>query len=215
MAERPVFVPLREGRLTVSEVPVAFAWNPGMAAVQKRRNVAALHAAAAARGMDRLLEVSTKSDRLIGRRLSAFHQQIELAAGRFPLESVYHGCKVFERGGPFADLFALPPRDAKRDARLSESGRLVAFELEGRRYPLDPPTAFYDWLYLRCIYPERAWLARLDTLDGFTDIEFNPARSVNCQARSCALFVALRARAALDDAVASFDGLVAAQAGGL
>ena len=34
--------------------------------------------------------------------------------------------------------------------------------------------------------------------DAFTDIEFNPKKSFNCQARSCALFVALTMRSALD-----------------
>lgn len=213
MAERPVFVPVMDGPRTVAEVPVTFRWHPGMAASQKRRNVAELHAAAARKGLARVLEVSTKSDREIGARLSAFHQRLELASGRHPLESVYQASKVFERGGPFADLLDAPPREAKRDPRLADSGRLVAFEVDGRRFPLDPPTAFYDWLYMRCLYPERAWLRRLASLDGFTDIEFNPARSLNCQARACAGFVALEARGTLDAALASFESFVAHQSG--
>ena len=31
----------------------------------------------------------------------------------------------------------------------------------------------------------------LEIYDAFTDIEFNPNKSINCQARSCALFLAL------------------------
>lgn len=215
MAERPVFVPLREGPRTVAEVPVSFRWHPGMAASQKRRNVAGLHAAAAEKGLARVLEVSTKSDREIGTRLSAFHQRLELRGESYPLESLYQASKVFEDGGPFVDLLDTAPRDAKRDSRLTESGRLIAFELEGRRYPLDPPTAFYDWLYMRCLFPEREWLRRLSSLDGFTDIEFNPARSLNCQARACASFVALEARGVLDTALASFEAFVAHQSGAL
>lgn len=215
MAERPVFVPLFDGPRTFAAVPVSFTWHPGMAASQKMKNVVALHAAAADKGLGNLLEVSTKSEREIGRKLSAFHQRVELAAGTYPLESVYQGSKVFSTAGPFTDLFDASPRDAKRDARLTASGHLIAFELEGERFPLDPPTAFYDWLYMRCIYPEREWLRRLERLDGFTDIEFNPARSLNCQARACASFVALQARDMLGDAMRSFAAFVAVQSGNL
>lgn len=215
MAERPVFVPVLDGPRTVAEVPVSFRWHPGIAASQKRRNVAELHAAAAEKGLARVLEVSTKSDREIGARLSAFHQRLDLPTGRYPLESAYQASKVFEHGGPYRDLLSAPPREAKRDPRLQESGRLIAFELDGARYPLDPPTAFYDWLYMRCLFPERAWLRRLSALDGFTDIEFNPARSLNCQARACASFVALEARGTLDAALGSFEAFVRHQSGAL
>lgn len=215
MAERPVFIPVCEGARTFMEVPVSFPWHPGMAPSQKKKNVAELHAAAAARGLERLLEISTKSERAIGQRLSAFHQRVALTDGLFPLESVYQASKVFVDGGPYTDLLAAPPREAKRDERLRESGNLVAFELEGARYPLDPPTVYYDWLYMRCLYPERDWLRRLERLDGFTDIEFNPARSLNCQARACASFVGLEARGQLDEAMTSFAAFTGFQSGNL
>lgn len=206
MAERPVFVPNERGVSLVSEVPVSFHWHPGMAPVQKRKNVAALHEAAQAKGMKYLLEISSKSDREIGRRLSAFYQKIELVDGSWvPLECVYQGSKVFESSGPFSDLFFKEPRDAKGDERLKQSGKLTHFKFEDRKFPLLPKSAFYDWLYARAILPEREWLKRLSKVDGFTDIEFNPDKSVNCQARSCAYFVALEKRHLLDDAMTSFD----------
>lgn len=37
----------------------------------------------------------------------------------------------------------------------------------------------------------------------FSDIEFNPFRSINCQARSIALFLSLMKRGQLDEAVKS------------
>ncbi|MFG0918360.1 MULTISPECIES: DarT1-associated NADAR antitoxin family protein [Pseudomonas] len=37
----------------------------------------------------------------------------------------------------------------------------------------------------------------------FTDIEFNPEKSINCQAYSVALFVSLHKQNLLDDAIAS------------
>lgn len=206
MAERPIFVPHVSGPCFVSEVPVAFKWNPGMAPTQKQKNVRALHEAATSRGLTHLLEVSSKSDREIGKRLSAFHQKVELSDGRIvPLECAFQASKVFERGGPYLDLLEVSPRDAKRDLRLKDSGKLLRFELEGKVFPLSPKSVFYDWLYAKSIFVEREWLRRLSKIDGFTDIEFNPEKSVNCQARACAFFVALEGRGLLDHAMASFD----------
>lgn len=208
MAERPVFIPHKSGSIFVETVLVDFVWHPGMAPSQKRKNVVELHKAASERGMKPLLETSSKSPREAGRRLSAFHLAFELGDTVSTVESVFQGSKVFENGGPYLDLYDLPSREAKLDERLQTSGKLVAFEFDGRRYPLSPPTAFYDWLYIRALYPHRKWLERLSGYRGFTDIEFNPARSINCQARACAVFVALAARGYLELAVSSFDELV-------
>ena len=94
-------------------------------------------------------------------------------------------------------------REAKRDPRLKESGPLIGFRFDGFDFPLEPKTAFYDWLYVNCIYPHREWATKLYAYGGFTDIEFNPQRSINCQARSIALFLSLMKRGQLDEAVQS------------
>ena len=49
---------------------------------------------------------------------------------------------------------------------------------------------------------------------GFTDIEFNPSKSINCQARSCALFVALIKRELFDDAIQSPESFIETMKGG-
>ena len=41
--------------------------------------------------------------------------------------------------------------------------------------------------------------------DAFTDIEFNPDKSINCQAKSAALFVSLSKRNLLEYAMASIE----------
>ncbi len=208
MATRPIFVPLSSGSRLVETVMIDFLWHPGLSASQKQRSMHELHDAAAARGFSKVLEVSTKSEMEIGRRLSAFHQKVSHNGGLVALESAFQGSKIFERGGPFTDLIVAEPRQAKRDARLQDSGKLVAFEFEGTRYPLVPTTSFYDWLYVNAIYPQREWLRRLAQVEAFSDIEFNPERSLNCQAKTCALFVALEARGLLDKALRSFDDFV-------
>lgn len=205
MAERPVFVPTEMGSTLVSAVPVDFHWNPGMAPSQKKKNIAALHERAALRGLSPLLEVSSKSEREIGQKLSAFNLKIAIDGRLTSLECIFQGSKIFENGGPFNDLYWVESREAKRDPRLKNSGRLIGFRFEGRDYPLSPPTAFYDWLYARALFPHRGWLERLQQCAGFTDIEFNPERSLNCQARSCATFVALQKRGKLEEAMSSFE----------
>jgi len=143
----------------------------------------------------------------LGVHLSAFNLTIETDSGQvIPLESAFQGSKVFERGGPFENLYARTPKDARRDERLTTSGSVVGFRFDGVNWPTTPPTSFYDWIYIQALRPglpdadpEGAILG----FAGFTDIEFNPKKSLNCQARSCALFVALKKRGLLETALSS------------
>ena len=206
MAERPVFVPggLAGGPL-VRVVPVAFTWSAGFAVVQKKKNVRALHEAARHAGLSPLLEVSTKSDDELGQSLSAFNLRIRVdeAGGGVPLECAFQGSKVFEGGGPYQDIYRVDPREAKRDVRLRSSGAVVGFRFLGQDFPVVPRTGFYDWLYLQAVLGRRERLDALNEYAGFTDIEFNPARSINCQARTCAVLATLRARGQLDECAGS------------
>jgi len=205
MAERPVFLPTTTGTLLVEEVAIQFRWHPGLAASQKKRNVIELHQAAASRGLSPLLEISSKSEVRAGQNLSAFHLKLEFLGKQMTVESAYQGSKVFERGGPFEELYWLESREAKRDERLRHSGKLVGFRFGGKEYPTSPATVFYDWLYFKALYPHRNWIQRREEWMGFTDIEFNPERSLNCQARSFAAFISLQRREKLDEAVVSFE----------
>ncbi|MCQ0987186.1 DarT1-associated NADAR antitoxin family protein [Jiella marina] len=195
MAERPIFIPTTEEDGYVRRVDFEIPWAGGFAEVQKKKNIRALHDAARNVGYEPLLEVSSKSDEVAGRHLSAFHLRVMTNVGDMPLENAFQGSKVFEHGGPYTDLYDVEPREAKRDLRLRDSGALTGFKFDGYDFPLKPTTVFYDWLYLNAIFPHRDWLKnRVDgemRYDGFTDIEFNPTKSVNCQAKSCALFVSL------------------------
>jgi hypothetical protein len=204
MAERPIFIPKPSTLELVKEVFLRLTWHPGFAKVQKEKNIEALHMAAGAVGYKRILEVSTKSASKRGRHLSAFYLKVRTQHRKeIFLESAFQGSKVFENGGPFTDIYDMDPADAKRDKRLKESGHLTGFEFEGKRWPLEPTTAFYDWLYIGSIYPHREWASKLYVYDGFSDIEFNPSRSINCQARSIALFLSLKKRNQLDEAMES------------
>jgi hypothetical protein len=204
MVERPIFVAKPASRELVDEVFLHTIWRSGFAAAEKRENIKSLHEAAENAGYCNVLEVSTKSANKRGRHLSAFHLKVKTThEGSVPLECAFQGSKVFEHGGPFVDLFDSEPREAKKDRRLKESGQLVAFRFEGVDWPLEPKTTFYDWLYLTSIYPHREWAVKLYAYGAFSDVEFDPTRSINCQARSVALFLSLMKRGQLDDAMKS------------
>jgi hypothetical protein len=204
MAERPIFVPTPDCPELVKEIFFSMKWHSGFAPAQKEKNIKALHDAAEVAGYRNVLEVSTKSPNQRGQHLSAFYLKVKNERlGEIPLECAFQGSKVFERGGPFTDLYKMDVREAKKDTRLKESGPLKGFCFDGIDFPLEPKTAFYDWLYVNCIYPYRDWAVKLYDYRAFTDIEFNPHRSINCQARSIALFVSLMKLNLLDEAVKS------------
>jgi hypothetical protein len=207
MAERPIFMPAPESPELVNELFLSMKWHPGFAQSQKEKNIEALHEAAAQRGIAPLLEISSKSKSERGRHMSAFHMAVPTKNyGRIKLELAFQGSKVFERGGPFTDLYRKGDDEigqAKRDPRLQESGRLTGFCFEGIDFPLEPKTAFYDWLYCSFLWDHRDWAIKLYAYAGFTDIEFNPQRSINCQARAAALFLSLMKRGDLESALQS------------
>ncbi len=209
MASRPIFSAIGDPSHLVKEIPITFAWNPGFAPIQKKKNVIALHEAAEERGLFPLLEVSTKSEELLGQRLSAFNLKIRTEVGEISIESAYQGSKVFKAGGPYTDIYRMDSWSAKKDERLKTSGPLQGFDYFGQKWPLIPKTAFYDWLYLSALEPHQEFLKRLFQYKGFTDIEFNPEKSINCQARTCALLVSLLKLGALNNALRSQSDFIA------
>ncbi|UWR48927.1 DarT1-associated NADAR antitoxin family protein [Phaeobacter inhibens] len=204
MATRPVFFPSSDSSQLVHERSFEFPWASGFAEVQKKKNIHALHSAAREKGVQNILEISSKSSEELGRKLSAFSLKIDIGGRKYPLESVYQGSKVFEQGGPFKEVFELSPREAKRFIRERNLGKLVGFELDGKSYPLSPMNAFYDWLYIRSLKDHADWIDRKVHYDAFTDIEFNPAKQVNCQARAFAEYLTLLRQSKLLEAAEDF-----------
>lgn len=215
MAERPIFVPVFSGPTLCAEITYSFKWHGGFSAKQKIRNREALHAAAGEAGYSPLLETSSKSANKIGVRLSAFNLKLRYGALEAPIECLFQGSKVFEAGGPYIDLFDASPVEAKKDERLRSSGALTGFRFMGERFPLYPRSVFYDWLFLQALYPHRSPFLEKNfkPFVGFTDIEFNPNKSFNCQARSCAIFRSLQVRGLLDEAMTSFSAFRALHMG--
>ena len=203
MAQRPVYVSTDCAPFVKTE-NVEFKFFPGFSEAQKTRSIESLHAAFLSKNPDlRLLEISSKSSVPLGIKLSAFNLQIVLpkSGKSVSVESAFQSSKVFEGGKQFADLLGKSSRDAKRDPRLRESGRLVAFKFFEHEFPLEPKTYFYDWLYINALCWQRNLAEEILNYNAFTDIEFNPKKSLNCQAKAAAIFVGLSRAKLIDDAV--------------
>lgn len=168
----------------IREEEASFWWRPNFSVTQKMKNVLSFHKKLEKEGLHPL-ETSNKSFQLLGAKLSSF----KLKYHGILLENVFQSSKVYTNGGPYKDLIEVLPNEAKRDERHRTSGKLMCFIAEGQIWERDPKTAFYDYLYLNAVkesVPEK-YLSKIVEYDAFTDIDFNPKRSVKCEARSAAL----------------------------
>lgn len=228
MATRPVFFVTTPGESWVRVEEVGFQWFPGMSLAQKRRSIDAMQAAAHALvPRCALLEISTKSPDADGRALSGFELMLEARGKRMAVESLFQGSKLCRAGsgvdGPYQELYAEAAVDAKRDPRLARCD-LAGFRLFDEDWPLDawppkagqtdalPPSAFYDYLYFRALGQQPELAAKARAFGGFTDLEFTPGKSDNCQAFSAALFVALSAASSADAHIPTPEALAASAA---
>lgn len=213
MANRPIFVPTSNTKELFKEVDVEFKYHNGFAVSQKSKSINSLHENALNHGYHEVLEVSTKSSEKLGHRLSAFNLMLETENyGTISIESVFQGSKVFDNGGPYNDIYSKDSLSAKRDERIKNSGNLQCFEFENTIWELEPKSAFYDWIYIKALLPHIEFIKEnLTKYDAFSDIEFNPKKSINCQARTCAILVSLINLDLLDAAMespAQFNGIV-------
>ena len=203
MASRPVFFS-KESYPYFEEEDVEFVFHSGFALSQKQKNIAALHKAFQEKHVDRrIIEISSKSTELLGTQLSAFNVMYNLNGSEVSLESIFQGSKVFENAGPFHDIYKMGPVEAKKDPRIRESGIIIGFSLDGKPFPSDPKDFFYNWIYSSAIYEHNDLLEKLSDYDAFTDIEFNPKKSLNCQARTVAILRGLIMSRKLDEAMDS------------
>lgn len=209
MAERPVFIAGGEGCLTEREETI-FQFYSGFSDVQKKRCIESLHQSFLRKHPGwRVLEISSYSTEEAGIRLSAFHLPIKRKSGKeVSVECAFQAGKVFQNGGPYLDLLDGTSREAKKDSRLRESGRIIGFEFEGEKFSTVPVTCFYNWLYIRALMDHPVLGDELMKYDAFTDIVFNPNKSLNCQAEAAAVYVALRKGKLLEQAMADQESFI-------
>ena len=212
MAERPVFKVSEDNNSLIEEKYIEFKFHNGMAPSQKVKSIKSLHEAATAEGVEDILEVSTKSETPLGNRLSAFNLSYFSTKmnKNISLEGAFQGSKVFEddADSPHTDLYTREPIEIKKDERISKDKTITRFEFEDVKWKTEPKTAFYDWIYLKAVNynieeSNEPIYSEILKYKAFTDIEFNPKKSINCQARSCALYVSLTNKNLLEIALES------------
>ena len=206
MATRPIFIVGDNSNFLVETKFLNFEWFSGFAVSQKQKSIAAMHSAAINNlHLDKVLEISSKSLTSLGVELSAFNLTIttKKLQKSFSVECAFQASKVFENGGPFIDLLDKTSIEAKKDPRIKTSGKLLSFKFYDTTWPLEPKTAFYDWLYLNALHKNESLAQSVLEFDAFTDIEFNHEKSINCQAYAAALYVSLYKRGLLSSALES------------
>ncbi len=183
MAVRPTYY-LSNGKVISKDV--RFEWFAGFSSSQKQKSIASFHEAIKKESANALpLEISTKSTEKLGNSLSAFKLHID----GHHLENVFQSSKIFENGGPYRDLLDVHPKDAKRDERLGDSGAIIGFNYDGKDFPTEPKTLFYDYIYIKAVKQSLTAdeIKKIAEFTHFTDIEFNPRKSINTQAKSVAI----------------------------
>lgn len=202
MAKKLIF---RIDKNGIHEELIEFKYYSGFAAIQKQKSIESLHQEIQKLYDGRILDISSKSPLELGKKLSAFNLMVNFDGKYISLENIFQSSKVFEYGGPYLDLLNVSPMEAKKDERIRNSGRIISFRLSGKDYPINPQTLFYDWIYCRALshYPE--YVNELLSYSIFSDIEFNHEKSINCQARSIAIYVYLANNGNIDSALKNID----------
>lgn len=207
MATRPAFISIKTEILPKEEY-FDFVFHTGFHISQKQRSIDELHnAILKLHPGKKILEISSKSKQGLGIELSAFNLKYPIGDKFYAVENIFQSSKVLNTGGPYKDLLEKSPKDAKRDPRIKIDAKLgtylKCFYFENIKWDLSPKTAFYDWIYLKALCYNKKLGKELLNYDCFTDIEFNPKKSINCQAKSAALFVSLSRQNLLEKALNS------------
>ncbi|VGO14638.1 hypothetical protein PDESU_03203 [Pontiella desulfatans] len=203
MAFRPAFSVSLESQVYVLIEDVDFQWVPGMAVSQKQKCISSMHSAILQVSPEsEILEISSKSLNPLGVALSAFNLGFKHKQYALTVETAFQGSKCFEKGGPYREIYGMTSREAKKFFKEKDLGALVRFSFFGEEWPLQPRTIFYDWLYLNVLHRNSDLSSEILKFNTFTDIEFNPKKSLNCQAHAAALYVSLCRRGILESVLA-------------
>ena len=204
MAYRPVFYGDAFG---YKKYMIDFEFFTGFSLSQKQKSIQSLHNSIIRNFPERkILEVSSKSLDEIGRQASAFNLNVILKSGKeFSVEQIFQGSKKFRRSGSQLHLIdQMSSKELKKYiGKVHQVDELVSFECFGQIFPLKPQTFFYNWLYINSLHKNQLLANQIINYDTFTDIEFNPNKSKNCQAEACSIYVYLYKSNLLDFALSS------------
>lgn len=212
MAEKSVFVAKHEYPY-FEEVHVNIDWFGGFALSQKRKCQIGLHQNfLAAYPNEKVLEISSSSLMSIGARLSAMHLNKRTKKGITTVESAFQSSRIYSDGvrtvGPFPDCLFLPGKECKKIVKERSMGmHSYKYVFDGMTFyaPDFHISEFYDFLYLNALLePENEEVRDLLLEGGYTAYTDLATKSLNCQARSAAIFMGLVAARRIDE-VRDFD----------
>lgn len=211
MAEKSVFISKAEYPF-FEEVHVNIDWFGGFALSQKRKSQIGLHQNFLIEyPNEKVLEISSSSLMSLGMKLSAMNLKKRTKRGHTTVESAFQSSRIYSDGvrtvGPFPDYLFLPGRECKKMVKdASEGMHSYRYEFDDLVFyaPAHHISQFYDFLYLNALLEPENESVREQLLQerytAFTDLA---TKSLNCQARSAAIFVGL-VRAGLVDNVKDY-----------
>lgn len=180
-------------------------WHAGFSLSQKEKNVYELHNLIKKNlntDLEKILEVSTKSKSELGKRLSSFNLFFKYNGTKYNMESAYQSSKVFRTiwgVKQFDELIKSHPNESRKIVKEENHSNLICFRFLDREFSLVPKFLFYDWLYIFAVSQIPGLYDSISNYKYFTDIEFNPKKSQNCQARSLVLYIWLVRNMKLED----------------
>ncbi len=204
MAEKMYFI-IDFDKNIIEEKTVEYTFKAGFAIKNKQENIKNIHKEIFKKEKEnKILEVSSKSLDKLGVDLSAFNLSIETKKHKkLSVETIFQASKVFENGKQYKDLLDKTSREAKKDERLRNSGKIIEFCYNNQNWKTEPKTLFYDWLYINSLYYniKNLNISKENILKYkvFTDVEFNHKKSINCQARAIALYVLMEKNNILEE----------------
>lgn len=199
---------------------IDFKWFPGLSKSQYKKSSSSLiNVFNKKHSNDNLsvLEISTASNNHLGIKCSAFNLRVIASNSKvYTVEQIFQAAKYFDGDSDEVQekralqiLNKKSPYGAKKLTReLGQKQKLVKFRIEGKNYVTCPQTAFYNWVYVNVLYKHKELAEGICKYQGFSDIYFNPKRSINTQAEACARYVYLVKTGMLDHALESFDNFI-------
>lgn len=182
-----------------------FEWFMGLSLSQKQKSIRAFHGEIKKVGIESILEVSRKGENELGQRLSAFNLIVNINNFSSSVECLYHASKVFKEGLKeikFDDCLYMAPKDSKRHVNEEATNRnlkLIRFEFNGKTFKLETGSLCYDYIYILGLSQNEELSKEILKYEAFTDIEYNQAKSVACQARACAKYKYLYEKCLLEE----------------
>lgn len=161
---------------------------------------------------EKVLEISSTSLMSLGSRLSAMNLNKRTQRGLTTVESAFQSSRIYSDGvktvGPFPDYLFLPGRECKKFVKAASEGmHSYRYEFDGMTFysPAWHLSQFYDFLYLNALLePENKEVKEQLLAEKYTCFTDLATKSLNCQARSAAIFVGV-VRAGLIDEVRDYE----------